>query len=217
MFFGSDNLNKRGFGRGFSWKVWLSLMLVGVTNLNVGQCYYIQYYSITQINYLNKNLCVTSFQLDLCQTQWSINLTPSTNDQWCAILVIFNTGVILHLLHILVQFGPLCRRGRGVSVNFISIAAQVDACKITFSPSSLKKEKALTKVLYRSCFSDFRKELFVNWLKTYSELTSIHGMRWHLCVKSLVLKIFFVALIVVMIIAMPTFFIYEAVDFFSQV
>ena len=57
----------------------------------------------------------------------------------------------------------------------------------------------------------------MNWLKVYSELTSIHGMRWHLCVKSLALKIFFVGLIVVMIVAMPTFFIYEAVDFFSQV
>ena len=73
MFFGSDNLNKRGFGRGFSWKVWLSLMLVGVTNLNVGQCYYIQYYSITQIYYLNKNLYVISFlvrfKLDLVEYQ----------------------------------------------------------------------------------------------------------------------------------------------------
>ena len=35
---GGDNLNVQGFGSCYCWKVWLTFMLVGVTDLNVGQC-----------------------------------------------------------------------------------------------------------------------------------------------------------------------------------
>ena len=64
---------------------------------------------------------------------------------------------------------------------------------------------------------NFRAQLFTHWLKTFSELTSIHGMKWHLYVQSVPMKILFLAIIFIMVIAMPTFFIYEAVDFFSEV
>ena len=55
------------------------------------------------------------------------------------------------------------------------------------------------------------------WLKSFSELSSIHGMKWHLYVHHFTLKVVFVAFILVTCVAVPTFFIYEAVDFFSQV
>lgn len=42
-------------------------------------------------------------------------------------------------------------------------------------------------------------------------------MKWHLRVTFVPLKVFYVAMILAICISMPTYFVYEAIDFFSQV
>ena len=63
----------------------------------------------------------------------------------------------------------------------------------------------------------FRSEKFCHWLKVFSEISNIHGMKWHLYVKKKPLKILCVLFIFFVIFAIPAILIYEALYFFSPV
>ena len=60
-----------------------------------------------------------------------------------------------------------------------------------------------------------RSEKFCHWLKIFSEISNIHGVKWHLYVKKMPLKILCVTFIFFVIFAMPAILINEALKFFS--
>ena len=60
-----------------------------------------------------------------------------------------------------------------------------------------------------------RSEKFCHWLKIFSEISNIHGVKWHLYVKKMHLKVLCVGFIFFVIVAMPAILINEALKFFS--
>lgn len=63
----------------------------------------------------------------------------------------------------------------------------------------------------------FRSDKFTYWLNKFSDVSNLHGMKWHQNVKKHSLKVFWIGYILAVVVALPTMLIYKSVLFFTQV
>ena len=83
------------------------------------------------------------------------------------------------------------------------------------SASHHKKDKDSSPVQHAQF--TFRSDKSIYWLNKFSEVSNLHGMKWHQKVKKFSLKIFWIGYILAVVVAFPTFLTYKTYMFFMQV